>query len=61
MTYRQDKTQRHCSICKNPIQMEQWMLDLFRGSESRPVEWAHEVCARTAIETWIKKKEEKTK
>lgn len=59
MTYRQDTIARNCSICKKTILQMEWMLDLFRAAEGRIIEWVHEDCARSAIETWIRKKEER--
>ena len=61
MTYRQTDVERKCEICQGPIEEDQWMLDLFRtessleGSEMKLC-WVHEDCARSAIQTWLKKK-----
>lgn len=57
MTYRQDTVERSCEICGEPIQPDEWMIDLFR-KEGR-VEWVHENCCRKAVEHWLKKKREK--
>lgn len=66
MTYRQDLVERICQICQKPIEKDQWMLDLFRQESSQPgasmrVCWVHADCARSAIETWLRRKWDKTK
>jgi hypothetical protein len=63
MTFKQNDVARECEICHRQIERDSWMLDLFREEHARGEEhlcWVHEKCARRAIETWLKKKREKS-
>lgn len=64
MASRQDAVERRCEICLKLIELNAWMLDLFR--EESAVEgatlrvcWVHERCARLAIQSWLLKKKAK--
>jgi hypothetical protein len=58
-TYRQDSVERTCAICNSAILPDQWILDLFRGRGQ--IEWVHENCCRSAIETFLTKKRARSK
>ncbi len=60
-TYLQDSVPRTCTICTRPIEKDQWMIDLFRQSADKQVEWCHEKCGRNALEIFIVKRDERRK
>ena len=62
--YPQNQVSRVCEICVRDIQEGEVMLDLFREESAKQnpefrVKWVHLTCAKTAIQTWLKKKRDK--